>query len=62
LDWEFSDIDFDWKSYAAQHYGLPISTPGSVRTIVRALDLEHVSLSSIRRVIDQTVEWAKSGD
>ena len=32
----------DWKSYALEHYGLPITTPGGVRNIVRALDLNNV--------------------
>lgn len=50
----------DWKSYARDRYRLPITTPGGVRTIVRALDLENVPLPSIRRVIDEIVEWAES--
>ena len=48
----------DWKSYAHTHYGLPIDTDSGVRRIVRQLDLDHVPLPSIRRVIDQVVEWA----
>lgn len=52
----------DWKSFALERYGLPISTPTGVRDIVRALDLKRVSLPSIRVVIDQIVDWAKQPD
>ena len=50
----------DWKSYAWDRYRLPITTPGGVRNLVRALDLKGVALRSISRVIDEIVEWAKS--
>jgi predicted ATP-dependent endonuclease of OLD family len=49
----------DWKSYARERYGLPITDPGGVRHIVRALDLDNVPLPSIRSVIDDVVNWAK---
>ena len=48
----------DWKSYAAAHYGLPLTTTGGVRTIVRALDLAGVELPSIRAVVDDVIAWA----
>jgi energy-coupling factor transporter ATP-binding protein EcfA2 len=50
----------DWKLFAHERYGLQITTPGGVRNLVRALDLNGVALPSIRRVIDEIVEWAKS--
>ena len=50
----------DWKSYAAEHYGLQINTPGGVRELVRALDLANVPLPSIRTVVDQIIAWAQS--
>jgi energy-coupling factor transporter ATP-binding protein EcfA2 len=49
----------DWKSYALERYRLPITDPGGVRHIVRALDLDNVPLPSIRNVIDEVVNWAK---
>jgi hypothetical protein len=49
----------DWKSYAREHYGLPITTAAGVRDIVRTLDLNNVPLPSIRGVIDEVVNWAK---
>ena len=49
----------DWKSYALENYGLPITTAAGVRDIVRTLDLDNVPLPSIRTVIDQVVDWAK---
>jgi predicted ATP-dependent endonuclease of OLD family len=52
----------DWKSYANERYGLQIATPGGVRTLVRALDLENVPLPSVRTVIDEIVNWARSTD
>lgn len=48
----------DWKSYAHQHYGLPITTTDGVRRIIRALDLAGVELPSIRNVIDEIIAWA----
>jgi hypothetical protein len=50
----------DWKSFAHEHYGLQITTPGGVRNLVRALDLEGVELPSIRRVVGEIVAWAKT--
>jgi hypothetical protein len=49
----------DWKSYAADKYGLQITTAAGVRNLVRSLDLANVTLPSIRRVIDEVVNWAK---
>jgi hypothetical protein len=49
----------DWKSHALEHYGLPITTAAGVRGIVRDLDLDNVPLPSVRRVIDEVVNWAK---
>jgi hypothetical protein len=49
----------DWKSYPLEHYGLPITTAAGVRDIVHTLDLNNVPLSSIRRVIDEVVNWAR---
>jgi energy-coupling factor transporter ATP-binding protein EcfA2 len=49
----------DWKSYARENYGLPITTAAGVRDIVRTLDLNNVRLPSIRGVIDEVVNWAK---
>jgi len=48
----------DWKLYAEQHYGLPLTTANGVRSLVHTLDLANVELPSIRRVIDQIVAWA----
>jgi hypothetical protein len=36
--------------------------PIGVRNLVRALDLANVPLPSIRRVIDEIVNWARSTD
>jgi AAA domain, putative AbiEii toxin, Type IV TA system len=49
----------DWKSHALDHYGLPITTGAGVRAIVRDLDLHNVPLPSVRRVIDEVVNWAR---
>jgi len=48
----------DWKLYAEQHYGLPLTTAEGVRSLVHTLDLADVEFPSIRRVIDQIVAWA----
>jgi energy-coupling factor transporter ATP-binding protein EcfA2 len=48
----------DWKLYAEQHYGLPLTTAHGVRSLVHTLDLNDVAFPSIRRVIDQIVAWA----
>ena len=50
----------DWKTYAEERYGLRITSPGGVREVVRALDLQNVPLPSIRTVVDQIVEWANA--
>jgi hypothetical protein len=41
-----------------EHYGLPITTTAGVRHIVRTLDLKNIPLPSIRRAIDEVVNWA----
>ncbi|QPG70737.1 ATP-dependent nuclease [Mycolicibacterium mucogenicum] len=48
----------NWKAYAYEKYGLPITTPGGVRSIVRKLDLDDVELPSIRAVVEEIVAWA----
>jgi AAA domain, putative AbiEii toxin, Type IV TA system len=48
----------DWKLYAEQHYGLPLTTADGVRSLVHTLDLANVEFPSIRRVVDQIVAWA----
>lgn len=51
----------DWKSYAERQYGLPITTPSGVKSVVRALDLAGVAMPSIRAVVDEVIAWA-AGD
>ena len=48
----------DWKTYALEHYRLPIKTTHGVRRVVRALDLAGVELASIRAVVDEIIAWA----
>ena len=48
----------DWKTYALEHYRLPITTADGVRRIVRALDLAGVELPSVRKVVDDIIAWA----
>lgn len=49
----------NWKAHAYEKYGLPITKPGGVRNIVRALDLADVPLPSIQAVIEEIVAWAQ---
>ncbi len=51
----------DWKSYALERYGLPITTNDGVRRVIRALDLDGVELTSIRKVINDIIAWAREG-
>lgn len=51
----------NWKAYAQEKYGVPLTTPGGVRTLVRNLDLAQVPLPSIATVIEEIVEWATAG-
>lgn len=51
----------DWKRYAEERYGLPLTTTGGVRSVVHKLDLAGVQLPSIRAVVDQILAWA-AGD
>ena len=51
-----------WKSYALEHYGLPLTTPDGVRDVVRALDLEGVQLPSIQKVVSEVIAWATDDD
>ena len=48
----------DWKTYALEHYRLPITTADGVRRIVRALDLAGVELPSVRKVVYDIIAWA----
>ena len=48
----------DWKSYALEHYNLPINTPDGVRHIVRGLETAKVKMPSIETVMQQVIEWA----
>lgn len=50
----------NWKTYANERYGLPLTTPGGVRTIVRNLDLARIEFPSINAVVAQIVNWAAS--
>lgn len=49
----------NWKAFAEEHYGLPLTTPSGVRDVVRKIDLAGVALPSIRKVVDEIVEWAR---
>lgn len=49
----------NWKQYAHETYGLPLTTPEDVRHIVHTLDLNGVELRSVRQVIDEIVAWAR---
>ena len=49
----------NWKDFAQHEYGLPITSPGGVRDVVRNLDLAGVDLPSVKKVIDEVVAWAK---
>lgn len=51
----------NWKLFARERYGLPLDSTEGVREIVRSLDLAGVELPSLRRVVDQIVEWAAQG-
>lgn len=48
----------DWKTYANDHYGLPIASSDGVKRVVRKLGLAAVPLPSLRTLVDQIVEWA----
>jgi hypothetical protein len=48
----------DWKTYALEHYRLPLNTTDGVRRIVRALDLAGAELASIGMVVDEIIAWA----
>ena len=50
----------NWKQYALDRYGLPITTPAGVRQVVHALDQAEVDLPSIRKVVDEIVAWANN--
>ncbi|WP_065150263.1 ATP-dependent nuclease [Mycobacterium asiaticum] len=50
----------DWKAFAQERYRLPITTPAGVREVVRFLDLNGVPLPSIRTVVDEIIDWARS--
>ncbi|WP_131813897.1 ATP-dependent nuclease [Mycolicibacter kumamotonensis] len=48
----------DWKRYADDQYGLPLTTAAGVRSVVRRLDFAGFEFPSVQRVIDQVVAWA----
>lgn len=50
----------DWKAYAHETYGVPISTAGDVRNLVRWVDLHGTELPSIRTTVDRIVQWANT--
>lgn len=52
----------DWKAYALEQYGLPLTTPDGVRRVIRSLDLEGVDLPSIRKVVSEVIVWATGQD
>jgi hypothetical protein len=41
----------DWKPYALQHYGLPITTPGGVRDVVRKIRPCQCAIALNKRVV-----------
>ena len=49
----------DWKTYAEEHYHLPLTTADGVRSVLHTLDLAGVQFPSIRAVIDDVIAWAK---
>lgn len=51
----------DWKSYAEAQYGLSITTPSGVRTLLRALDLAGAEMPSIRNAVNKVIAWAAHG-
>lgn len=51
----------DWKAYAQERYGVPISNSAGVRNLIRWVDLNGYPIPSIRNAIDQIVLWAKDG-
>ncbi|WP_156664393.1 AAA family ATPase [Mycobacterium sp. 852002-51613_SCH5001154] len=51
----------NWKSFAHERYGLDITTGNGVRRVVHALTFEGVQMPSIRAVVDQVIQWARSG-
>jgi hypothetical protein len=51
-----------WKSYAFEHYGLPLNTADGVRKVVHALDLAGVQLPSIQKVVSEVISWANDED
>jgi hypothetical protein len=57
--WQNSSDSVDWISYAEQHYGLSLTSPAGVRSIVRALDLANVELPSIRTVVEEIIVWSR---
>jgi hypothetical protein len=49
----------DWKAYAEEQYGLPLTDADGVRSVVHTLDLAGVEFPAIRAVVDDVVAWAK---
>ncbi len=52
----------DWKTYAQEKYGLPISNSAGVRNLIRWVDLNGYPLPSIRNAVDQILLWAREVD
>jgi energy-coupling factor transporter ATP-binding protein EcfA2 len=50
----------NWKAYAEITYGLPITKPEGVRSLVQALDLAGVELPSLRTAVDAIIDWARA--
>lgn len=57
-----SSVSVNWKEYAKRIYGVPLDSEAGVRGVVRAIDLAGEEISSVRKVIDEIVEWAMSQD
>jgi ABC-type hemin transport system ATPase subunit len=50
----------NWKKWAWDEYGLPITDPSGVREIVRFIDLNGFNMPSVGTVIDDIEKWARS--
>jgi hypothetical protein len=53
-----TSVSVNWKQYALDQYGLPITTAAGVQQVVHALNQAGVELPSIRAVVDEIVAWA----
>ncbi|MGV0723580.1 AAA family ATPase [Mycolicibacterium elephantis] len=50
-----------WKQYAETTYGLPITAPNGVRSVVHTLDVSGGELPSVRAAVDEIIAWARAG-